>query len=97
MISHKTNLIIGTGKAWAWHNRAKLCPISFTNVKLLDSPENVGAFAPTGSTSNIEMDFIWHEINKALCWEAGIEIHFYSSYRNLLLMKQNIFVLLTTL
>ena len=40
---------MGTGNAWAWHSRAKLCSISLTKVKLFDSPENVGAFAPTGS------------------------------------------------
>lgn len=41
---------MGTGNAWAWQSKAKLWPISLTNVKLFDSPENVGALAPTGST-----------------------------------------------
>lgn len=46
---YSTNLIMGTGKACAWQRRAKLVEISLTNVKLLDSPEKVGALAPTGS------------------------------------------------
>jgi len=54
-----TNLIMGTGKACAWHKRAKLVDISLTNVKLLDSPENVGALAPTGSTKVITICFLW--------------------------------------
>lgn len=44
-----TNLINGTGNACAWHNRPKLWPTTFSNVKLFDSVENVGAFDPTGS------------------------------------------------
>jgi hypothetical protein len=39
----------GIGKAWAWQSNPKLWPIDFTNQLLLESPENVGAFAPTGS------------------------------------------------
>jgi len=50
---------MGTGKACAWHKRAKLVDISLTNVKLLDSPENVGALAPTGSTKVITICFLW--------------------------------------
>lgn len=50
MISNgKLYLIIGTGKAWAWHSKAKLELILRTNMLTLESVENVGAFAPTGS------------------------------------------------
>lgn len=48
-----TNLINGTGNAWAWHNRPKLWFTCFTNVKLFDSVENVGAFEPTGSNKKL--------------------------------------------
>jgi hypothetical protein len=40
----------GTGKACAWQSSPKLCPTDLTNQLLLESPENVGALAPTGST-----------------------------------------------
>lgn len=40
---------MGTGKAWAWHSRAKLEFMARTNILTLESLENVGAFAPTGS------------------------------------------------
>jgi len=41
--------MMGTGKAWAWHNRAKLAWIERSNMLPLESLEKVGAFAPTGS------------------------------------------------
>jgi len=50
---------MGTGNACAWQSRAKLVDISLTNVKLLDSPEKVGALAPTGSTKRITKYFLW--------------------------------------
>lgn len=45
-----TCLKTGAGKLWAWQRRAKPCPIRFLNILPIDSDENVGDFAPTGST-----------------------------------------------
>lgn len=48
-IKHFLYLTIGTGYAWAWHNKAKLKPWAFlTSIKVY-SKENVGALAPIGS------------------------------------------------
>lgn len=42
-------LINGTGNAWAWHSKAKLECSFRTKMLPLESVENVGALAPTGS------------------------------------------------
>lgn len=52
-MQNKTNLIIGTGNAWAWHKSPKLCPESLVNEKTFDSVEKVGALEPTGSSIKI--------------------------------------------
>lgn len=48
-------LIIGTGKAWAWHSRAKLVLTALTKMLPLESLENVGALEPTGSKGTKNM------------------------------------------
>lgn len=42
-------LIIGTGKAWAWHKRLKVEPIARMKMLPLESELNTGALKPTGS------------------------------------------------
>lgn len=42
-------LIIGTGKAWAWHVNDKVEPIGDLWPTVIASDENDGAFEPTGS------------------------------------------------
>lgn len=42
-------LIKGTGKPWAGHNNPKLAFCERIKILPLESVENVGAFAPTGS------------------------------------------------
>ena len=44
---------VGTGKLCAWHKRPKLSPNCLTNQLPFAVPENVGAFAPTGSVLGI--------------------------------------------
>jgi len=46
-------LIRGTGKAWAWHSRAKAEPFDFSTSMSLYSREKVGALAPTGSVNEV--------------------------------------------
>lgn len=53
-----TNLIKGTGNAWAWHNKPKLWPAYFWNVELFNSVENVGALEPTGSICIVYRNYI---------------------------------------
>lgn len=44
-----TNLISGTGKAWAWQRSAKLWPTVRVYENTFESVENVGDLDPTGS------------------------------------------------
>lgn len=47
-------LNMGTGKACAGHNIAKLCPKLLTNHANLSSVENAGDLDPTGSVKRYE-------------------------------------------
>lgn len=42
-------LIIGTGKAWAWHNKLIVEPMALTKMLPFESELNTGALKPTGS------------------------------------------------
>lgn len=46
---------MGTGWAWAGHNRAKLWPWCLSKENTFESEEKLGAFSPTGSATKTEI------------------------------------------
>lgn len=55
--SDATNLISGIGNAWAWHNKAKLCPVGLRKILPINSLGKVGARDPIGSVIVINPPF----------------------------------------
>lgn len=57
-------LVMGTGNACAWQNKAKLAWLGFTNMLIFESVENVGGFEPIGSAWIVVTEMLKYAVSK---------------------------------
>lgn len=91
-LSDATNLINGIGNAWAWHNKAKLCPVGLRKKFPKNSLWKVGARDPIGSvTRNNTIDSLINDIEDTL--KCGIKVRKYFSFsqmfKKIIFLKPN--------